>query len=744
VALAAAEESVRLARTSGDPDLEVRAFVRWVRAAREVDQDRQIDFAPALALAESVEDLSAGALVATHGSVYMHYRGRLRESFELGLLAHRLAEQSGDVPSQISGLQNIAGSYLSTGDAALAQSYFERAYDLAVRAGFHVVTVSALTAIAECLFVTGNKEAAHQLDAESACELERAGEWFNASTVRSRMVNHHIAEGDLDAAERELAHAQRDAANAHAQARSAVWDQAEAPLRLAQGRYREALEAMDSSVEYPSASVRQLRARILSALGRFEEAEYELLLSLQDIEIMRAEVVAEPRQLRHFMGNWSGVYAQLTDLLADCGRTDEALAMAESLRANVLRDVLAGGAVGSTSAGDGAERRRLAETEARLVRLNRQASSRRPEHLRHAIELTRLELADLSARIAAAHPESPRRELPTPASRSGDTLYLSYTVTEQRTLVLLTRGTRVERTVFLPVARKELEAKVARFARQLERRDLNAVASARDLYRVLLQPLQPELGRARRICIVPDGELWRVPFHALRAPGGRWLAELATISYAPSVTLGITLSGASPRRDSSILLLGDASGSLPAANDEVRRVAALYGSRAALFADRATEAAFKAEAGRHETIHIAAHAEIDRGSPMYSAVVVSPGAEDEDGRIEARELAQLDLRDKLVVLSACATATGETRTAEGIVGLPWALMAAGARESVLSAWNVDSAATASLMDAFHRHLLQSPSRPAAEALRRAQLELLRRPEYSHPYYWAAFQVIGGQ
>ena len=78
---------------------------------------------------------------------------------------------------------------------------------------------------------------------------------------------------------------------------------------------------------------------------------------------------------------------------------------------------------------------------------------------------------------------------------------------------------------------------------------------------------------------------------------------------------------------------------------------------------------------------------------------------------------------------------------EGLLGLTRGFMGAGASSVVASLWNVDDGATAELMKHFYTNLLQEGMKPA-EALREAQNVIRKRPEWSSPYYWAAFTLQG--
>ncbi len=109
--------------------------------------------------------------------------------------------------------------------------------------------------------------------------------------------------------------------------------------------------------------------------------------------------------------------------------------------------------------------------------------------------------------------------------------------------------------------------------------------------------------------------------------------------------------------------------------------------------------------------------------------------------VTALDLMSLHLRADLVVLSACETALGNTGPGEGMIGMGWALSAAGVSSSMLSLWKVDSAASRQFMTAFYRDYAVKGTTRAA-VMRRAGLEMLHSPAYSHPFYWAAFTLWG--
>ena len=117
------------------------------------------------------------------------------------------------------------------------------------------------------------------------------------------------------------------------------------------------------------------------------------------------------------------------------------------------------------------------------------------------------------------------------------------------------------------------------------------------------------------------------------------------------------------------------------------------------------------------------------------------GGNGDDGILTAIEAANLDLTGtKLVVLSACETGIGDIRNGEGVYGLRRALVLAGAESQLMSLWQVDDAATRDLMVDYYRRLQKGEGR--GEALRNAQLNMVKSNGRDHPYYWASFIQLG--
>ncbi len=134
----------------------------------------------------------------------------------------------------------------------------------------------------------------------------------------------------------------------------------------------------------------------------------------------------------------------------------------------------------------------------------------------------------------------------------------------------------------------------------------------------------------------------------------------------------------------------------------------------------------------------ARHAEANAAIPLDSAVILS--GPDMHFKLYARDIAASPIRAELVTVSACRSAGDRSYVGEGLVGLAWAFMRAGAQRVVAGPWDVDDRSTAELMDRFYESL--ASGEPPAQSLRKAKLWLIARGgNYAKPYYWAALEMF---
>jgi CHAT domain-containing protein/tetratricopeptide (TPR) repeat protein len=160
--------------------------------------------------------------------------------------------------------------------------------------------------------------------------------------------------------------------------------------------------------------------------------------------------------------------------------------------------------------------------------------------------------------------------------------------------------------------------------------------------------------------------------------------------------------------------------------------------------DASREAALDPELSNYRIIHFATHAKFNETEPGLSGLIFSQFDDEgqaRDGFVRLHDIYDLRLPAELVVLSACDTALGEEIEGEGIVGIVRGFMYAGSKRVVASFWQVADAATSELMNRFYVEMLTNGLAPS-DALRRAQLHIMRQPKWHHPFYWAAFSFQG--
>jgi CHAT domain-containing protein len=208
---------------------------------------------------------------------------------------------------------------------------------------------------------------------------------------------------------------------------------------------------------------------------------------------------------------------------------------------------------------------------------------------------------------------------------------------------------------------------------------------------------------------------------------------------------GPALSRALTRAVAEAGMSGEGIPRLPFTRREAKAIAALApASRVAVDFEASRANVTSAELAGYRYVHFATHGFLNSAHPELSGLVLSlfdRQGSPQDGFLSANDVFGLELSADLVVLSGCRTALGQQLEGEGVMGLGRAFMYAGTSRVLASLWKVDDAATAELMGRLYEGLLRDGLRPA-QALRRAQLAMAGQRRWSHPYYWAGFQLQG--
>ena len=160
---------------------------------------------------------------------------------------------------------------------------------------------------------------------------------------------------------------------------------------------------------------------------------------------------------------------------------------------------------------------------------------------------------------------------------------------------------------------------------------------------------------------------------------------------------------------------------------------------------KAREEFFKSsEISQYRIIHLATHGIVDEDQPELSALILAQIPDSpEDGILYAGEIYSMKFNADLVVLSACETGLGKVDQSEGIIGFTRAFMYAGARNLIVSQWQVADRSSSYLMKRCYEKInLTDQHTRFAEPLRASKLQMIQEGKYAHPYYWSPFVLIG--
>jgi CHAT domain-containing protein len=176
---------------------------------------------------------------------------------------------------------------------------------------------------------------------------------------------------------------------------------------------------------------------------------------------------------------------------------------------------------------------------------------------------------------------------------------------------------------------------------------------------------------------------------------------------------------------------------LPATVREVQAIANSFNNSVTLIEEQFSRKAIESKFKNHNILHLATHAEFNTGAPDQSFIIFGNG-----DKIRLNEIADWQMPNiDLIILSACQTGSGKLGDGVEILGFGYQVQKAGAKQAIASLWKVDDNKTSVLMTAFYEEL-QKGNVTATEALRRAQVSLIKSKDYNHPYYWSAFFAIG--
>jgi len=255
-------------------------------------------------------------------------------------------------------------------------------------------------------------------------------------------------------------------------------------------------------------------------------------------------------------------------------------------------------------------------------------------------------------------------------------------------------------------------------------------AHLRELYSLIIAPIRRHLN-ASHLVVVPHGFLHYLPFHAL-ADHDRYLIDDYSISYAPSGSVFALCQEKKPVSGGQSLVMAVPDRRAPHIEQEAHFVAKVLGNARLFIGPEATEENLRVYGPQSRYIHIATHGYFRQDNPMFSSIRLG------SSWLNLFDLYQLHLNAELVTLSGCGTGMNVVVGGDELIGLVRGLLYAGAQTLLVSLWEIHDQSTAELMRDFYDAYKAAPNKAAA--LRSAVLKA--REEHPHPYFWAAFALVG--
>jgi len=638
------------------------------------------------------------ALVATS-------QERFDEAIDLGHAALELSRSLGFRGMAATILGNLGWNYFELGDFENALDFYRQGAQASFAIGLPGYSAYWFSGVANSYLALRDYAPAEEL---ARTTLQRAKDLKNAQTITeclNTLTETMLRSGRLSEAEQHNQEALK--MEEEGQDRFGTLDSLllAGDITDAQKRFADAESFFRRVLGDPTVDTRRRWeaeagfARVWDDQGRFTEAERQYVKAINTIEKARRSVNHDELRLS-FLSSGIAVYGQYIDFLIRRGRPADALNQAEFSRARTLSEGLSPNEPG--------------------------------------------------AAFRAAPHVSPQQL----ALRLHATL-LIYWLGEKRSYLWAVTPSKTAYFTLAPIS--EIEPLIKSYREfTLKSGDLlqSAASTGEKLYASLVEPANKMITPGSRVILLPDTSLYGLNFETLIVPGPQphfWIEDV-NVTTASSLSLLASAAKRAPPKEKNLLLVGDAVpvpefGPLPQAPAEMQKIEHYFAEsrRAILKGPQATPNAYlDSQPGHFSYLHFVTHGTASRARPLESAVVLSKEAGGDTYKLYARDIVQHRLNANLVTISACNGSGTRAYSGEGLVGLSWAFLAAGAHNVIGALWEVSDASTPQLMDALYSELSQG--KDPATALRNAKLSILHSNSdsvFKKPFYWAPFQVYVG-
>lgn len=678
-------ERARALAAAHVPAVLADAYVALVRVAS--DQERAEELARE-AIRAARKNGSKASLAKAMASLAFVLAGQQHyaESIQWGEQALDLAHAAGLVKTAQQIEQNLGWSYREVGDYETAAELFARAEATAARMNAKAERIPALIQLGNVREEQRDWAGAERYTAEAAKIAREIGHpqlgYALANLARFAVVTGRYADARKLNAEA-LQYKKNDP---EGQLRSRI---IEAHILIVERKYDAALKTLNDVIRETDRDLTRVEAagqlaQMYVRTNRPDLAEAQFRRAIATAREARAEV--KDRDLRFSLSNTTAeIFGEYVDFLVRANRKEDALAVTETRRAQELEEGL-----------------------------------------------------DVPARLDARA-----------IARQNDATILCYWLGRDRSYLWVVTGSDVALHELPPDTTIEKAAESYRNELLGPRGSMQwSGARGQALYRMLVQPAAAAIPKGSRVIVVADRKLYALNFETLVAPSPqRYWIEDAVVMNASSLQL---LARVSPRaaQNPSLLLVGNAPSPdrafppLAYAGAEMRAIEKRFPRRTVLEGAKATPAAYKAAAPeKFDYVHFVAHGVAMRKRPLDSAVILARDASSRY-RLLARDVVAQPIAARLVTISSCHGAGTRTYAGEGVVGLAWAFLKAGAGQVIAALWEVNDAATPQLMDRMYAGI--RAGKDPAVALRDAKLHLVRGSgAHRRPLYWAPFVLYAG-
>lgn len=543
-----------------------------------------------------------------------------------------------------------------------------------------------------------------------------------------------------------------------------------AHVRLEAGKHDEARHMLDSLFE--DAALPAMggiywaalydRGRVSEAANQLEDAVLHYQRAIDEIEKIRSNINSEASRIG-FIGDKQAVYRSLIRLQYRMGQYDDAFVTSERAKSRAMVDMLADRSAAELNIPT-VDRAKFAaylkeqdrrdkilqsdggvvafSTLGKKVTLASKDSQQAAQNIRGMLDAVRKEVEsnpipttgiDAKTLSLVSVPkvslDQIRQEIPSDATLlsyfgDGDTLYV-FAISRQQTRAV-------------QISAENLAKDVNALLADMRNPQSQYLLSAQNLYRRILTPILAGVDTPRLI-IAAFGPLHYLPFGVLH-DGQSFLADRFLLSWIPSASILQYLSKPT-EKPGSVMALGNPTSNLLNAAIEAKRIATGFDNSKLLLGKEATREQVTRNGSAFRYLHFAAHGYFDPKHPLNSGIQLAPSQSD-NGFVTAGQLYEMTLNSDMVTLSACETGRVSYANGDDVLGLIRGFMYAGSRTVVASLWSVDDLSTSLLMEHFYQGIKSGMAKDHALQAAQKAVRSFEKANFSHPYYWASFQLSG--